>query len=239
MKYEEVVSDIKRLVGKRLRSIRPGADITLTDVDAYQQRLELTDSIGNQRSRPLAEIRQVWEELCTTPAVHVDSVLAGSGSSRNQPETILANLPYVEWLVINSRKHIALVPKPSHPSGTLKEMDGLAAHKIRAGMRQQSQDLPSAVIVTSDPRPISNCLEGLSGLQPTAPAPGIYKHKVGSREILVVNTTAIPQTLPPGTYIPLQTKTTPQGSAPVQIAGSQYHVVSRNGINFLVQSQQI
>jgi len=63
-------------------------------------------------------------------AVHVDEVLHGSGTSRNQPETILANLPYVEWLKLDNKKHIAFVGKNTHLYGTLKQMDSIPASNL-------------------------------------------------------------------------------------------------------------
>jgi hypothetical protein len=67
--------------------------------------------------------------------IHVDSVLFGSGSSRNQPETILANMPDVEWLNLNDRKHIVWVGRQTHEVGTLREIGEFEATQIRARFR--------------------------------------------------------------------------------------------------------
>ena len=142
MKFEEIISDIKKLVGIKIRSIRAGADITLTEVDVRENRLELIDFFQNCRSRSLAELHRVWEQLCLHRAVHVDSVLGGSGSSRNQPETILANLPDVEWLILNGRKHLSFVGKPTHALGDLKQMDSLAVHALRAASQVTRPAVP-------------------------------------------------------------------------------------------------
>lgn len=75
--------------------------------------------------------KKIWDQLCSKPAVHVDAVLGGSGSSRNQPETILANLPYIEWLRINNKKHIVFVGEATHDFGTLRQMDPIQAEQIR------------------------------------------------------------------------------------------------------------
>ncbi|MFZ5768779.1 MAG: hypothetical protein ACOY3F_08830 [Bacillota bacterium] len=123
MNFGQVIADMKKLRGVRLGSIRPGAEITILEVDEAEGRVVVETKSGEKRSRSLQEIRRVWSELCTKPAVHVDAALKGSGSSRNQPETILANLPYVEWFRYNNKKHITLVGRATHPLGTLKEMD--------------------------------------------------------------------------------------------------------------------
>src|SRR6185503_4271360 len=109
MKFSDVLSDIEKLKNKKLSSIRKGAEITIEEVDRTNDRLILTTARGKKKSRPLSEIQMLWERLCANAALHVDSALGGSGSSRNQPETILANLPYVEWLSNERKKHIALV----------------------------------------------------------------------------------------------------------------------------------
>ena len=80
------------------RDIRPGSNITIIDIDDEHNNIILRTSQGAMKSRPIGELDRIWTELNRTPAVHVDEVLNGSGSSRNQPETILANLPYIEWL---------------------------------------------------------------------------------------------------------------------------------------------
>lgn len=236
MKFDEVVHDIKQLVGIKLRSIRPGSDLTLTLVDNHQGRIELTDSSGNRRPRPLAQFRQVWEQLCEKKAVHVDSVLGGSGSSRNQPETILANLPYVEWLPLNGKKHIIYVGKPTHALGTLKQMDNLAAHALRDAIRAAQALMPAAIIVVENTRSISSCLESVSGLPPTSVASGIYCHTHADREIWVVNGHNFSPPRPNGVYVIVPSKNIPPGSSPIQIAGITFHLIIRDGVNLLVHA---
>src|SRR5690606_35913078 len=104
---------------------------------------------GKERSRPFSELRRLWQALQMSPAIHVDSVLGGSGSSRNQPETILANLPYVEWFQYDGKKHLTLVGSPTHPNGTLKQLDPLRAQEIRSKMKKEldSQPTTSAILI--------------------------------------------------------------------------------------------
>jgi hypothetical protein len=233
MKFEAVVEDIKKLVGIMLQSIRPGADITLTDVNVSEGRIELIDASKNRRSRSLSELRRVWNELSQHKAVHVDSVLAGSGSSRNQPETILASLPYVEWLLINGRKHISFIGTATHAPGTLKQMDNLAAQALRIAIRAAQAVMPSAIIVVENTRPISSCLESVSGLPPTPIASGIYRHTHGEREIWIVNGHNLLPPQPNGVYVVLSSKNIPPGSVPIQIADITFHLINRDGVNFL------
>lgn len=151
MNFSEIKTDIKKLMGLELNSIRPGAKITLIDFDEEKGSLILKTSTGQLRSRPIEELQKIWEEMLISPAVHVEGVLHGSGTSRNQPETILANLPYVEWLKVDNKKHIAYVGKKTHPFGTIKQMDAVDAIEITVKMKssKNSGDF-SSVIVTND-----------------------------------------------------------------------------------------
>jgi hypothetical protein len=236
MKFEAVVDDIKKLVGVKLRSIQPGADITLTKVIEREDRLELLDSAGNRRSRSLLELRRVWELVCVHKAVHVDSALGGSGTSRNQPETIIANLPCVEWLKINGKKHVSFVGKSTHALGSLKQMDNLAAQALRDAIHAAQAVMPAAIIVVESTRSISSCLESISGLPPTAVASGIYRHTHTDRDIWVVSGHELSPPLPSGVYVVLPSKGIPPGSQPAQIASFTFHLISRNGVDFLVHA---
>lgn len=123
-KVEEVIRDIaEHLKGIPLNSISGrAAPFSVYEVDFTKRNYLIQLSEGTIKSRPLDEIERIWKEMLIKAAVHVESLLGGSGSSRNQPETILANLPYVEWLPFNGKKHIAYVRENTHEYGTLKQM---------------------------------------------------------------------------------------------------------------------
>lgn len=121
--YLEMLNDLNALIGLPLNSISGQATpFSISEIDRANDRIIL-DVSGNTKSRPLEELRRIWEVMCEKPCAHVDSVLGGSGSSRSQPETILANLPYVEWLLVDGKKNIAYVGDDTHAPGTLKRMD--------------------------------------------------------------------------------------------------------------------
>ena len=130
MTFNDVKKDIVKLIGLDLESVRPGAGIRILNVDEEQGNLQLETVSGQVRSRPLLELERIWNELQKSPAVHVDKVLNGSGTSRNQPETILANLPYIEWAKIHNKKHLIFVKEKTHPYGTLRQMDKAASAKL-------------------------------------------------------------------------------------------------------------
>ena len=93
MNFTDVERDVHKLIGLELNSISRSAAITIENIDDEQERLIIRPKNGNSRSRPMDELKRIWDAMQKEPAVHVDKVLNGSGTSRNQPETILANLP--------------------------------------------------------------------------------------------------------------------------------------------------
>lgn len=114
MNFTDVERDVHKLIGLELNSISRSAAITIENIDDEQERLIIRPKNGNSRSRPMDELKRIWDAMQKEPAVHVDKVLNGSGTSRNQPETILAKLPYIEWLRIDNKKHIAYVGESTH-----------------------------------------------------------------------------------------------------------------------------
>lgn len=133
--FDEVMLDINNnLIGVMLNSISGRATpFKVTEVN-FERRNFYIDLNGKQKSRPFDELERIWQEMRSKPAVHVESFLGGSGSSRNQPETILANLPYVEWLLISGKKHISYVDEDTHEFGTIKEMEETRAEEYKAAM---------------------------------------------------------------------------------------------------------
>lgn len=120
--FTEVLADLTNLKGKELHSISgQAAPFFIEEIDEENGRIVLSVQ-GKRKSRPLQELQNIWSEMMKRPAVHVESFLSGSGSSRNQPETILANLPYVEWLNVDGKKNIAIVDNDTHEYGTIKKM---------------------------------------------------------------------------------------------------------------------
>jgi len=172
MDWRVTFERLQALVGRPLKSISGKTDITVVSVDAD---LIVVKGQSGKRSRPCDELRRIVEKMDVGQPIHVDSVLFGSGSSRNQPETIIANMPDVEWLNLNARKHIVWVGRQTHEIGTLKEIDDFEAAQIRLRFRGQgaltgrrpttllvrakdalkASDLIAAVLQTSVPQPIA------------------------------------------------------------------------------------
>lgn len=120
MDWNETLEAVKKLVGKKLKSISGRADITVVSVDEDRVVVRSKDGV---KKRPIKELHGLVKKLAKGKPVHVESAVHGSRSSRNQPETILANVPNVEWLKKKNRKHIVWVGKNTHEIATLKEQE--------------------------------------------------------------------------------------------------------------------
>ena len=121
---QDVLNDIQdNLIGKELHSISGTASsFRISEID-YGKDYIVLDVQGKRRTWSFERLERVWKEMYYRPAANVEIVFGGSGSSRNQVETIYANLGYIEWLYVNGKKNIAYVGEDTHTYGTLKHMD--------------------------------------------------------------------------------------------------------------------
>jgi hypothetical protein len=167
-------------------------------------------------------MKRIWEALRHEPAVHVDSLLGGSGSSRNQPETLLANLPYVEWLRIDGRKHLAFVGRPTHDLGTLKEMDPLRAEELRLRMRARIESRKGQLIlVTQQPADVTRALRAVAGQEPETLA-GEYRVSFGKSFVSIIQADA----LKPGLYPVIEASVELSQLPPVRAAGQDFRMMA-------------
>ena len=237
MKFEDLLQDIKKLIGLRLKSIVPGAEFTLTDVDTKYFNLTLVTKNRTQKSRPISELQRIWEQLCVLPAVHVDSVLKGSGSSRNQPETILANLPYIEWLRIGGRKHICWTRKNTHPFGILKQMDEIEAEKLKIRISEAIGDIDETkkiIIITDQLAEVANEIEMLTGLNFKSIEQGVYKLVFSNYSVMVVAKNNIVPNVQTGSYTVIPMDEIPDKSIKINLDREDYFVVPSASFQIMV-----
>ncbi|TGY93602.1 hypothetical protein E5329_17735 [Petralouisia muris] len=122
-KFKNIIEDIKGLIGIELSSLSGiAAKITVTEVNEEESRVIVSVAGGDKDSRSFEEFEKISAVLLEGKFAHVDSILNGSGSSRNRPETILASLPYIEWAKLEGKKYLAYVENDTHPIGTIKKM---------------------------------------------------------------------------------------------------------------------
>lgn len=234
MTFNDVKKDIIKLIGLDLESVRPGAGIRILNVDEEQGNLQLETVSGQVRSRPLLELERIWNELQKSPAVHVDKVLNGSGTSRNQPETILANLPYIEWAKIHNKKHLIFVKEKTHPYGTLRQMDKAASAKLSVLIddSQRKVDI-SIVIVTADIKSSIEQFQSFCGGVITAKEPGIYLLETNASLIAFVSPTQIG--LEVGSYPIVEATYAIDKSAIVNILGEELFPLGIQNIKILIR----
>ena len=233
MNFSILVDDLKKLEGMHLDSIRPGAGITITKVDLQEEKLVVVSDKGKAQSRPFSQFRTIWEQLLLHPAIHVDEVLHGSGTSRNQPETIFANLPYIEWLKINGKKHISYVKNQSHPYGTLKLMDNFRAASVMEQMQSDNAAQVVAAIVSSNPVETIGELQKISAGNVHSLSQGIYFYESSGTRLLVI--TYASDMLPCG-YYPIVNFCLPSISQEQKIAifDKEYILTSIQGYRILI-----
>lgn len=183
--FNDAVAVWAQLLGVHLHSVRPGAELIVREVDFSGGRVVVAAG-PVVKSRSFSELRRVWDALVMDSVVHVDSVLGGSGSSRNQPETLFANLPWVRWAVINRKKHLVLVLDSERSAGTLCEA---LPEEVEAALdvkRRRTGATVELVVPTVNVSEAAARLAALTGQSPEACAPGEYLFLIGSLPIRIV-----------------------------------------------------
>ncbi|RNC62888.1 MAG: hypothetical protein AWM53_01814 [Candidatus Dichloromethanomonas elyunquensis] len=235
MNFNIVIEDLKLLVGQKLESIRPGADIIVDDVNADQERVTIITASGKRQSRPLSELRYIWQRLHEQAAVHVDEALHGSGTSRNQPETLMANLPYIEWFKYNNKKHIALTGNNTHPLGTKKQMDEPSAEILRDKLRGNNFDDLVSVIVTDDLSKATRLYEGMTGIVANLICPGAYIFRQLTKSVLFTSVELTGADIPVGTYAVINKPTGYNFTRQAEVNGVEFCVKSLYGLNLMIK----
>jgi len=133
MHFRDVLEDIEKLVGKELHSINPKTpSIYVTLLDRKLEKYFVSNSPSARGTgRSFRELEDIWNELSVKAFSNVDQALYGGGSSRNQPETVFAHLPYIQHFKYKNRKHLLLRNKTVHELGVLSELQSSELRTIR------------------------------------------------------------------------------------------------------------
>lgn len=224
MNFSDLLFDLKKLEGMNLSSIRPGAEIIIEKVDDVLGKVIIKTVSGKLHSRSISEFQKIWDSLMSFPAIHVDEVLHGSGSSRNQPETIFANLPYIEWLKVNNKKHISYVGVQSHPYGTIKKMDSISADKIsEKGSFYQANDTLASIVSTRNISQVTTAFSKFCGKNPLALTSGTYSYNLTSGKVIFIDSDIME--VPIGTYCPISVSMMPNCSKSIAIDGITWGII--------------
>ena len=235
MDFSDVINDLIKLEGIRLNSIRPGAEIIIKQVDVVQKKVVVESSSGKLQSRSFSEFQRIWEALLSSPAIRVEEVLNGSGSSRNQPETIFANLPYIQWLKIDNKKHIAYVKSATHPYGTLQEMDSMRVAQLALGNTASDVTKSEVVLVVTDSvAQTSKVIASVVGKTGTAEAEGFYTYDLKDKMVVLADSHKIE--LPCGTYVEVRSTSVRSAVATRDFLGSSWQILSTDVFKSMIRS---
>lgn len=124
MKFSDVIKYLEQMVNIELQPINSSNEtLVILEVDHENSRYTVDKtSTTKKRTRTFTELQKILSELVQKGYVSVDQALNGSGSSRHQPETIFANLPFIEHFKYDKKKHLYLRERDTHDLGTLKEL---------------------------------------------------------------------------------------------------------------------
>lgn len=133
MLFKDILCDMEKLIDRELHSINPKTpSIYLTSIDKNLGKYFVSNSPNSKgTARSFRELEDIWSELTIKGFSNVDQALYGGGSSRNQPETIFAHLPYIQHFKYKNRKHLLLRNKSVNEIGTLSELPTPELRTIR------------------------------------------------------------------------------------------------------------
>lgn len=135
MNLQTLLIDLTNLIGTPLRPINSNADsITLIEIDTQTGRYFVKPNNGKKVSRNITEFESILNDLLEFGYANVETSLGGSGSSRHHPETLLSNLPYIEFFKYKNKKHIFLTENNTHDYATIKEVSNYDLRKIRIAL---------------------------------------------------------------------------------------------------------
>ena len=233
MNFKGLLKEIEYIIDLKLNSIRKGAEITLTGFDYENQRIFLKNSQGIAKSRPFSELEKIWNVLCAEPAIHVESVLHGSGSSRNQPETIFANLPFVEWFYLERKKHLCLCPEPTHDYGTLKQVNSIKCQELIEKLKNSSRIDMTIIIIPNDISETHQILSSVTGIKVEPINKGVYQQIIGRMNILLISSEIV-NGIKPGTYPVIPSKAY-ECDRFVNLLGKKYGIIDKDGFKAFIK----
>ncbi|HHX8294141.1 TPA: DUF262 domain-containing protein [Vibrio diabolicus] len=136
MIFEDLLDDIEQLIGLPLKAITATTSgITLLSIDRETDRyIVKPDSSNREQKRNIRELEAIFESLDKDGYCNVEQALQGSFTSRHQPETIFANLPYIQYFKYERRKHLVLRDSDQHALGEIQELPAKEQRQVRKAL---------------------------------------------------------------------------------------------------------
>lgn len=149
MNFEDLLDDIEQLIGLPLKAITATTSgVTLLSLDRETGKyIVKADSSNREQKRNIRELEAIFESLDKDGYCNVEQALQGSFTSRHQPETIFANLPYIQYFKYERRKHLVLRESNQHALGDIQELPLKEQRQVRralASNKKFSQSLLAA-----------------------------------------------------------------------------------------------
>lgn len=133
MNINEIINDLKKLKGLQLSAINAATGILeLVEVNTESSNYKVRINDMKTLTKPLSQIEKIWNVLLTERVANVEIVLEGAGSRRHIPETLLANLPFIEHFKYGGKKHLHLKDENTHDYGTLKSVESKELREVKS-----------------------------------------------------------------------------------------------------------
>ena len=133
---------------------------------------------------------------------------------------------------MDNKKHISFVGKNTHPFGTLKQMDSIAASNMKHSEKKSGSVKNNAVIVSTD---IAETITLLNSILPgtvTAISQSVYLFESTNFEATVLSASSVQ--LSPGTY-PILATAPIAGAKVVMIREKEYYAIDNGYLKLLLQ----
>ncbi|ADZ90201.1 DUF262 domain-containing protein [Marinomonas mediterranea] len=133
MNFDDLLNDIEQLIKLPLKAItETTADITILSIDRKSGRYVVkSEDSKRELKRNIRELEAIYLALTKDGYCNVEQALQGSFTSRHQPETIFANLPYIQYFKFERRKHLVLREGDFHSLGVTQELPSREQRQIR------------------------------------------------------------------------------------------------------------
>ena len=133
MTFNNLLNDIEKLISLPLKAINgTTAVITILSIDRGSGKYTLkTEDSKREVKRNVSELEAIYSSLIKDGYCNVEQTLQGPFTSINEPETIFANLPYIQYFKFERRKHLVLRERNHHTLGETQELPAKEQRKIR------------------------------------------------------------------------------------------------------------